>query len=51
MGTNEPVTFVPFTTFIDPTFWSVVNKRKVDDWQLESAPVPIKASFSSCIFF
>ncbi|KAI1701362.1 thiF family domain-containing protein [Ditylenchus destructor] len=42
------VLFIPFTTFIDPTFWSEVNKRKVNEWQLDESPKDIVGSFSTC---
>lgn len=42
------VAFVPFTTLIDPNFWNNVSYRKVNEWQLNTAFVPINASFSLC---
>ncbi|KAI1710532.1 thiF family domain-containing protein [Ditylenchus destructor] len=42
------VLFIPFTTFIDPTFWSEVNKRKVNEWQLDESPKKIVGNFSTC---
>ncbi|CAD5226955.1 unnamed protein product [Bursaphelenchus xylophilus] len=39
------VKFVPFKLFIDPAFWSEINRRRLDEWQLECPELPIKAGF------
>ncbi|CAD5220038.1 unnamed protein product [Bursaphelenchus okinawaensis] len=37
--------FVPFKIFFDPAFWSVINRRRLDEWKLDCPELPIKASF------
>uniref|UniRef100_A0A915DT80 Ubiquitin-like modifier-activating enzyme Atg7 N-terminal domain-containing protein n=1 Tax=Ditylenchus dipsaci TaxID=166011 RepID=A0A915DT80_9BILA len=36
-----------FTSFIDPTFWSQVNKLKVNKWQLDETPKKIFGTYST----
>lgn len=43
---SSGVAFVPFATYIDPTFWSEVNKRKVNVWKLEAVERKVVASYS-----
>jgi len=42
----QPVTFVPFTTFVDPAFWSEVNRRKVNEWQLNQTAQPLVGTYT-----
>uniref|UniRef100_A0A915DZ18 Uncharacterized protein n=1 Tax=Ditylenchus dipsaci TaxID=166011 RepID=A0A915DZ18_9BILA len=44
---SESLAFVPFTSFIDPTFWSQVNKLKVNKWQLDETPKKIFGTYST----
>ncbi|CAI5449269.1 unnamed protein product [Caenorhabditis angaria] len=39
-------TFVPFSTFCDTSFWSEVNRRKLNDWMLDESPKRIYGQFS-----
>ncbi|KAL6736987.1 hypothetical protein Aduo_010668 [Ancylostoma duodenale] len=38
--------FVPFSTFIDTTFWAELNRRKLHEWRLDETPRYISGSFS-----
>ncbi|CAJ0601763.1 unnamed protein product [Cylicocyclus nassatus] len=38
--------FVPFSTFIDTTFWAELNRRKLHEWRLDETPKEIFGSFS-----
>lgn len=44
----NPLTFVPFTTFVDPQFWNEVNRRKVDEWHLDNSTIAVKATYETC---
>ncbi|CAI2349966.1 unnamed protein product [Caenorhabditis sp. 36 PRJEB53466] len=39
-------TFVPFSTFLDSSFWSEVNKRKLGEWMLDESPRSIFSQLS-----
>lgn len=41
------VQFVPLSTFIDTSFWSEVNRRKLNEWKLNENPVPIFATYTN----
>ncbi|EYC42891.1 hypothetical protein Y032_0513g2756 [Ancylostoma ceylanicum] len=38
--------FVPFSTFIDTTFWAELNRRKLHEWRLDETPRYMSGSFS-----
>ncbi|GMS96123.1 hypothetical protein PENTCL1PPCAC_18298 [Pristionchus entomophagus] len=38
--------FVPLCTFVDASYWSEVNRRKLNEWKLEETPQPLGASIS-----
>ncbi|GMR48273.1 hypothetical protein PMAYCL1PPCAC_18468 [Pristionchus mayeri] len=38
--------FVPINTFVDASFWSEVNRRKLNEWKLEESSQHIGASIS-----
>ncbi|KAF8375908.1 atg-7 [Pristionchus pacificus] len=38
--------FVPICTFVDASFWSEVNRRKLNEWKLEESSKPVGASIS-----
>ncbi|VDM79220.1 unnamed protein product [Strongylus vulgaris] len=40
--------FVPFSTFIDTTFWAELNRRKLHEWRLDETPRNIAGFFSLC---
>lgn len=40
--------FVPICTFVDASFWSEVNRRKLNEWKLEESSKPVGASISIC---
>lgn len=44
----EMATFVPFSTFLDSSFWSEVNKKKLNEWMLDETPRTIQAQLSIC---
>ncbi|GMT24991.1 hypothetical protein PFISCL1PPCAC_16288, partial [Pristionchus fissidentatus] len=42
----EEMQFVPICTFVDASYWSEVNRRKLSEWKLEESPQPIGSSIS-----
>jgi hypothetical protein len=40
------ITFVPFSTFVDPSLWSEVNRRKINVWQLDDSVKSAQGTFS-----
>ena len=40
--------FVPLNTFIDASFWSEVNRKKLEEWKLNEDENAVGASFSIC---
>jgi hypothetical protein len=44
--THSRLSFIPFTTYIDPVFWNEVNRLKLNEWQLDESPKPLHAIFT-----
>lgn len=43
---NSHLSFIPFTTFIDPVFWNEINKLKINEWKLDERPRIIRSKFA-----
>lgn len=48
---EEGIKFVPLNVFVDPAFWAEVNRRRLDEWQLECPELSVQATFDLCEFF
>ncbi|VDD87114.1 unnamed protein product [Enterobius vermicularis] len=41
------VQFLPINTFVDTSFWSEVNRRKLNLWKLSEGPFPVRAVYDN----
>ena len=48
---NGVITFQPFHTFIDPSFWSTLNYFKINEWKLDTSVREVVGTFTTCKFF
>ncbi|KHN87023.1 Ubiquitin-like modifier-activating enzyme ATG7 [Toxocara canis] len=39
------VCFMPLSTFVDPSFWNELNRKKLNEWKLDETPQPVFASY------
>ncbi|VDM30014.1 unnamed protein product [Toxocara canis] len=44
------VRFMPLSTFVDPSFWNELNRKKLNEWKLDETPQPVFASYCNCMF-
>jgi hypothetical protein len=44
--THSRLSFMPFTTYIDPLFWNEVNRLKVNEWKLDESPKEVHANIT-----
>ncbi|VDK45522.1 unnamed protein product [Anisakis simplex] len=42
---SDGISFMPLSTFIDPSFWNELNRKKLNEWKLDETPQPIFASY------
>jgi hypothetical protein len=44
---SERLAFEPFVTYVDAAFWQSLAEHKLHKWMLDTAPVPIVATFDN----